>query len=68
MVVNGRVENLQLPGGQAKDAIMPAVETVENMVNEKAPKIFTHAEERKLVRKLDLWYVSFSLSSFKYPN
>ena len=55
MVVDDRVENFELQGGIAKDTILPAVETVENMGNEKAPRIFTHAEERKLVRKLDLW-------------
>jgi hypothetical protein len=58
MVVNDRVENLEVQGGLPKDTILPAVETLENMGNEKAPRIFTHAEERKLVRKLDLWYES----------
>lgn len=54
MVVNDCVENLE-QGALAKDTLLPAVETVENMGNGKAPRIFTHAEERKLVRKLDLW-------------
>lgn len=68
MVVNDRFENLELQGGLAKDTIMPAVETVENMGKEKAHKVFTHVEERKLVRKLDLWYELFLQNSFESPN
>ena len=66
MVVNDRVEGIELQGGLAKDTILPAVETVENMGNEKASRTFTHAEERRLVRKLDLWYVSLIFNSGKY--
>lgn len=61
MTTNDRAENLELQGGLAKDIIMPAVETLENAGYEKAPRVFTHAEERKLVRKLDLWYELLTL-------
>ncbi|RAO67550.1 uncharacterized protein BHQ10_003562 [Talaromyces amestolkiae] len=64
MVVNDRFENLELQGGLAKDTIMPAVETVENMGKEKAHKVFTHVEERKLVRKLDLWIVPLMMFTY----
>lgn len=56
MAANGRMENIELQSGLDKDTILPAVETVETMGKEKTTRVFTHAEERRLVRKLDLWY------------